>query len=775
MAPATRTPRHERARLAAARNVLPGLLLAGALGLTAHLAAKLALPYALAVGFEVSLAMLLGLLVVNLGWATPRALPGIRFAVKYVLGAGIILLGLRLNLESIAAIGSEAFLLVLATIGATCGFAVLAGRRLGVQARLAVLIGIGASVCGNSAIAAAAPVVRADEREMSFAVATITIFGTAAVFLFPLIGHALDLDVLAFGLWAGSAVPDTAQTIASSAAYSTVGRDVAAVVKLVRILLLAPLLLLVAWTWSRYEAGASASAKRSARKAVPFFLVGFVLMAVVRSARVVDPALLANFDVLTRACFLVALAGLGLQTRLGHIRVLGPRPFVLGLGTFGVLAAGSLTLILALGLGPTRTSVASPSDPRAWTATPAATNAATVTLTGRVLATGVHGAGALSPVGRFHAGGPMHDKRDFEARTRRGAILDPRRLLVASTSNFGAPRARAAWATGSVLSVATDAPATLAIPPRFAADGGQARALDGAVQVLTAQSPAFVNGLSSPGAGTAALPAVAAPTGISVNNAFGRPWISNAAGASGLESVIDPDGRPLADAPSERAGGVFAGSATDRAPQRLRGSLATPALGNALLGASPDASGRAVFAVATADGALAQVHVEDGVDGLAPPRTLTPVGGGATRIGMAFNWVPDRFLYVTDPGGDAVVQLRLDDDFHVFRVVATRRLSSPLLAEPIDLAPVVPEIANPAFSSNTTLAGGSDLYVANRGTGTIVRLRQDGRIRAVASIAVPGRGRLGAGELNGIAVSPDAGTIWLSVADAIVAISAFGA
>ncbi len=744
--------------------------------LTAHLAAKLAFPYALAVGFEVSLAMLLGLVVVNAGGVTAQAVPGVRFAVKWILGIGIILLGLRLNLGSIAAIGSEAFWLVLVTIGGACAFATVAGRRLGVPARVAVLVGIGASVCGNSAVAAAGPVVRAHEREVAFAVATITVFGTASVFLLPLIGRALDLDALAFGLWAGASVPDTAQTIATSAAYSTVGRDVATVVKLLRILLLAPLLLLLVWGWGRREAGSSAeAAKRSARKAVPFFLVGFVALAVVRSAHLVDPEVVADVDVVTRACFLVALAGLGLQTRMANIRVLGPRPFLLGLGTWGLMTASSLALILAFGLGPTRTSVAAPTDPRAFHAQHATASVPEFKLTGRLLATGIPGAGALSPVGSFHAGGPIHDKREFAAMTRDGAILDPDRLLVASTSNFGAPRALAGIATGSVLSLATDARAPLNVPPRFAAAGdGQARALGGAVQTFSAQSPAFVNRLTSPDAATADLPPVSNPTGISVNNAFGRPWLSNATGGrGGLESVVDPDGRPLADAPSERAGGVFAGSITDRGPQRVRGSLRAGALGNALLGASPDASGRAVFAVATADGAVAQIHVEDGVDRLAPPGTIAPVKGW--RVGMAFNWVPDRFLYVTDPARDALVQLRLDDDFHVFDVAAVRRLRSAHFDEPVDLAPAVPEIANPAFSSNTTLAGGSDLYVANRGSGAIVRLRQDGRIRAVARIALPGRGRVRAGELNGIAVSPDTRTIWLAVGDAIVEVAAFGA
>ena len=120
-----------------------------------------------------------------------------RFSVKHVLRLGIILLGLRLNLQTIAVIGGSAIGLVLVAMTGAFVFAVVVGRRLGVRPRVAVLVGVGTSVCGNSAILAAAPVVSADEREDGLAVATITIFGTLAVFVFPLVGHALDLDVLA--------------------------------------------------------------------------------------------------------------------------------------------------------------------------------------------------------------------------------------------------------------------------------------------------------------------------------------------------------------------------------------------------------------------------------------------------------------------------------------------------------------------------------------------------------------------------------------------------
>jgi hypothetical protein len=318
--------------------------------------------------------------------------------------------------------------------------------------------------------------------------------------------------------------------------------------------------------------------------------------------------------------------------------------------------------------------------------------------------------------------------------------------------------------------------------------------MHGEVQVYTAQTPAFVNRLTTPQAATAAMPAVSNPLGISLNNAFGRPWFASSPtgpSGSGAESVLDPDGRPLADAPSQRAGGVFAGTATNRRPQLAPGGLRAGAVANALLGSSPDATGKAVFAVATASGAIEQVHVQDGVDGLAPPGTIAPLAqahsaaGAPTRVGMVFNWIPDRFLYVSDPVNNAIVKLHLGDDFQIFHVLDSRRLRSPYFSEPTDLAPAVPEIANPGFASNTTLAGGADLYVANRGSGTIVRLRQDGRIRALARIYVPGYGAIGPGLVNGIAVSPDSRTLFVSLSGghangarlsgSIVRIPAFGA
>jgi len=399
------------------------------------------------------------------------------------------------------------------------------------------------------------------------------------------------------------------------------------------------------------------------------------------------------------------------------------------------------------------------------------------TLDARVVAVGIPGAGAVSAVGVFHPGGPIHDKPDFAAYTRQGRILDPARVLVASSSNFGASPAHLGEAEGSVLSIGSDGePNTIA--PDFAGHGAQASSSDQRVQLLTAQSSNFLNRVNTPGAVTADLPPVSNPLGISINNGFGRLWFANApqgTAGPGTLSIVDPGGQPLAGAPSRLSGGVFAGELTGRQPRQLiPGGLRAGAVATALLGMSPDGSKRAVFAVLTADGAIGQAHTEQSVDGLAPAETIgmisipasADLGNAplplATRAGMAFNWVPDRRLYVTDPMRNGLVVLTLADDGAVFHVVSTARITGPAFDVPVDVAPAVPETANPAFSSNTTLAGGSDLYVVNRGNGTLVRLRQDGTVLATRHVAIEGT-VLGGGQLNGIAVSPDAQHLWVTV------------
>ncbi|HWB04477.1 MAG TPA: di-heme oxidoredictase family protein [Verrucomicrobiales bacterium] len=409
-------------------------------------------------------------------------------------------------------------------------------------------------------------------------------------------------------------------------------------------------------------------------------------------------------------------------------------------------------------------------------------------LQAQVVARGIPGAGAIMQVGTFQQGGPFRDNPAFIPFTQSGAVLHHDRILVASSSNFGAPLARPAEAPGSVLSLDISS-GTLAVPPNFAAGGGQATALGGAVILYVANSPAFVNGLNNPQAATAALPSASLPLGISFNNGFGRPWFANAPAGSngyGTITVIDGNGRPLAGAPSAVAGGVFADDLTNRSPASTHG-LTSAALATALITKSPDGSGRAVFLAACADGSVVQVHVEKGVDGLAPPWSFTPIQGisvasaqsnranDITRVGMLFNWAPKRKVFVTDPLADRILVLELSDDGTLFQVARRSRLRSEWLDKPVDMAPAAVEVGTRNFASNTTPGVGSDLYILNRGNNSIVRMTQEGRVVAVGRIhsGVPGF------TAGGIAVSPDARTIYVSgttpqAGGVVLAMPAFG-
>ena len=328
--------------------VAPGLAAAAVVATTARLAAQW-LPWGLS---EVLLAVWLGLVIGSARWLPRSTEPGIRFAQQRILRLGIILLGARLSLVAVAAIGVEA--LGLACMVAVFAFVLLVGRLTNLPPRLVLLIGVGTAVCGNSAIIATAPVVKADEREVSFAVATITLFGTLALFFYPLLGGALHLGDSTFGIWSGVAINDTSQVVAASAAYSPVARDVATVVKLVRNTLMAPLILLIALWWSRTAATtvAGAAAREGAFKAFPLFVLGFLAMALIRTAGVIDPAGARILDEAAKACILIALAGVGLSTRIGLLRAIGPAPFFLGLGAAALLAALSLLAITTLSLQP---------------------------------------------------------------------------------------------------------------------------------------------------------------------------------------------------------------------------------------------------------------------------------------------------------------------------------------------------------------------------------------------------------------------------------------
>ena len=321
---------------------------------------------------EILVAVLLGLYVGNAFPLNKEIRAGAKFALQRLLRLGIILLGLRLSLQDVAATGLTALVLVVICISVALILAWFAGRLFKVPPKLAALIGVGTAICGNTAIIATAPVIEADEEEMGFAVATITLFGLLAVLFYPLIGHLIGLSDRAFGLWAGTAVNDTSQVVAVSAIYSELSLDIATVVKLTRNTLMAPLIILFGLVYNRVmKRQMSDSATQVAHfewgKIIPGFVLGFLAMALIRTLGVavgilpqsvsnpgdlqVAASFLKSVDDVSKFLILMALTGVGLNTNLASLRRLGLKPLLVGTCVALLLAVLSLVLILYSPLG----------------------------------------------------------------------------------------------------------------------------------------------------------------------------------------------------------------------------------------------------------------------------------------------------------------------------------------------------------------------------------------------------------------------------------------
>lgn len=354
-----RDPERNRIEWPAVRRVLPGLLVTVTCAIAARFLHGLLPAKAGAVVGEVVVAVLLGLVIGNLVKLPDLLAPGIRFSFHSLLRAAIVLLGAQFSFAQVVAIGGKAVLMILVLMSLALLVAHLLGRAAGVSGRLATLIGVGTAVCGNTAITATAPVIHARDEEVSFAVATNTLFGTLAVFLYPLLGHALHLTDAAFGTWAGTAVNDTSQVVATGFAYSDAAGKVATAVKLTRNALMGVVIVGIGLAYARAnaaEARAKSSLALRIKQSVPLFVLGFLLVAVLNTfgfvawlGSLLHRDLAHDLQTISRFLILVALAGVGLSTRLSAMRKIGATPFFLGFATAATTAISSYFLIRWLG------------------------------------------------------------------------------------------------------------------------------------------------------------------------------------------------------------------------------------------------------------------------------------------------------------------------------------------------------------------------------------------------------------------------------------------
>ncbi|GAA3997498.1 YeiH family protein [Deinococcus rubellus] len=357
-APASRSPAEAeplpRNKLA---ELLPGLLLSGTVaGAGFWLDAE---GWLSGLGLSsLTLAIVLGMLVGNTVYprVAARAQPGVVFSKGTLLRLGIILYGLRLTIQQMLGVGLDGLLADLLMLSSTFFLAFWLGTRwLKLDRQTAILIGAGSSICGAAAVMATEPIVKAQAEKVAVAVATVVIFGTIGIFLYPQMNawHWWPFSGLHFGVYIGSTVHEVAQVVAAGRSISPAVADAAVTVKLLRVILLAPFLLLLSYFWGRSEQRRSnKTSTENVKVTIPWFAFAFIGVALFNSLHLLPPRLLQNLITLDTLLLSMAMAALGLTTHFGAIRQAGAKPLLLGaLLMVWLVGAGGLVQGVLTGVG----------------------------------------------------------------------------------------------------------------------------------------------------------------------------------------------------------------------------------------------------------------------------------------------------------------------------------------------------------------------------------------------------------------------------------------
>ena len=299
------------------------------------------------------LAILLGTALRTLWTPGARWRPGIAFSAHTVLEIAVMLMGAAISAATVLAAGPDLLAGVAGLVAAALAVSYGLGRLAGLPPRMATLIACGNSICGNSAIAAVAPVIGADADDVATAIAFTAVLGVGVVLGLPLLAGALHLSPSGFGVFAGLTVYAVPQVLAATAPAGVAAVQIGTLVKLMRVLMLGPVCVALALAGPRPDATGAPGARRTlppAHHLVPWFIMGFLALAAARSAGLIPAAWTAPSASLSNGLTLVAMAALGLGVDLRMIAAAGPRVIAVVTLSLAALGAIALGLIRVLGL-----------------------------------------------------------------------------------------------------------------------------------------------------------------------------------------------------------------------------------------------------------------------------------------------------------------------------------------------------------------------------------------------------------------------------------------
>ena len=280
--------------------------------------------------------------------------PALKFTSKRILKAAIVLLGASLSVSTIMSVGKMTFFVMVFTFAMCFGAGFFIRKLFGLNWKLSNLISAGTGICGGSAVAAIAPVIEADDKDIAFAMSSTFLFDMVMIALYPLMGKALGMSDIAYGIWAGTSVNDTASVVASGYAFSEAAGDFATMVKLTRTIAIIPTVLVFAWIGTRMkqkELKATGEGKKvNLMKIIPWFIGGFLLLAIINSVGLIPSNVSAIMKTTSKFLMVTALAAIGLNTSLLDFKKAGLKPMFYGITIDTLVTLTALVVIWCMRL-----------------------------------------------------------------------------------------------------------------------------------------------------------------------------------------------------------------------------------------------------------------------------------------------------------------------------------------------------------------------------------------------------------------------------------------
>ncbi|UXR78161.1 MULTISPECIES: putative sulfate exporter family transporter [unclassified Staphylococcus] len=284
-------------------------------------------------------AIVLGMIINNIVNLPDSFRPAIQYSSKKVLHYSIITLGFTLSFHAIGTIGLKSLPILMITLLFCLVASILLMKLLKIESSLGILIGVGTSICGGSAIAATSPVIKAKEEVIALSLSTVFLFNLLGVIIFPPLGHLFHMSQETFGFFAGTAINDTSSVVAASAVYGPKALEVATIVKLTRTLFIIPITLGLA-LWIAKQQTTTQHSKQPWYRAIPKFILWFLVAALMSSIFHFSDSVIAVFRQLAHFLITIALAGVGLTVKFQHFKQAGFKPIL-----FGLLLWSSLTIV----------------------------------------------------------------------------------------------------------------------------------------------------------------------------------------------------------------------------------------------------------------------------------------------------------------------------------------------------------------------------------------------------------------------------------------------